>query len=538
MKKPICLYLRVSTSEQNVDSQKEDLTKWCRNNDYDIKGIFGETVSGYDQMAERVQYDLMKEFILKNKIKDIVVWEISRLSRSMVKTVNELDYFTKQGVNVHFRKENLESLSNEVTNQMILTILSSMAQMERDTFIERSHRGRMTSALRGQSIALTTIPYGFSSVDKMIVVNEEESKVVKLIYELALKGMTLYGISEHLNSLNIPTRMNLKGRKRIMNNGDEKDFGWKPNTVKQIIYRTMNKGIRTFKGIEIPIPSIISPDIWDKAQERFKNNVGYHNRTKYPYLFKTKMICGKCGRTLVTFKDKNTEYSYYRCTGINDRIIKCKNGKYINSKMVDEGLYKAIFTHQYIDEILHREATPILEMETKRKQIDNYINEIESLSNQIKRFLKVYTDGDLPYDEYKLKTNTLKSNSIQLQNSIQVLKNDIENMSKIDIKEIIKTYKTTTDFNIKREFVLKYINSIKVYKIDVAEVQWKNPLHVREKIIYIELMAFNYPFPIKVLMTPYSHNLIVSNNLQHFPEIDMIVDITKKGQIAPFKIMK
>lgn len=529
--KPIVLYLRVSTTEQNVDSQKEDLTRWCLNNDFEIKSIFGETVSGYDQTAERVQYDLMKQYVLDRNIKDIVVWEISRLSRSLVKTVTELEYFTKQGVNVHFRKENLESLSNNVTNQLLIAILSSMAQMERDTFIERGNRGRMSSAMAGKNIGMcSTLPYGYiTGENKMLVINEEEAKVVKLIYDLALKGMTLFGIAQHLNSLGVPTRRTIQGKTRTIKNGTENPFSWKANSVKQIIWRSLNRGIRIFKGVEISVPAIVSNETWLKAQERFKDNTGYHNRTKYPYLFKSKMTCGKCGRTLVTFKDIKSTASYYRCTGINDPILKCNNGKYINSQMIDEHLYKAIFTHTYIDQILHREATPVLEMDLKRNQIGYFKSELEGLEGKQKRYQKLYTDGHIEYEEYTKEIASLKNQSTDLKNRINVLKNDIENMSQIDINEIIKTYKSTKDFDIKRDFVNKYINKIEINKVEVANVNWKTPLHKNEKIIYAEVTAFNYNTPIKVLMTPYSKNVIVSKGLQYLPEIDMIVDITKKS---------
>ena len=271
--KPIVLYLRVSTLDQNVDSQREDLTRWCALNNFNIVSVFGETASGYDPNAERLQYDLMKKYVEEKGVKDIVVWEISRLSRSLLKTVTELDYFSNIGVNVHFRKENLESLSNNVTNQLLLTILSSMAQMERDTFIERGNRGRMSSAMQGKNIGYSTFPYGYMSINKVLFVEETEAKIVKLIFDKTVNGDTLYSIAEHLNSLGVPTRRTLQKKVRTFSNGEEKGYVWKPQSVKHIINRTLYKGIRTYKGVEINVPSIVTADIWDKAQERFEKNI-------------------------------------------------------------------------------------------------------------------------------------------------------------------------------------------------------------------------------------------------------------------------
>lgn len=50
----------------------------------------------------------------------------------------------------------------------------------------------------------------------------------------------------------------------------------------------------------IQIPPIVTDEIWDKVQQRFRDNVGYLNNTKHDYLFKSKMRCVKCKRMIIT----------------------------------------------------------------------------------------------------------------------------------------------------------------------------------------------------------------------------------------------
>ena len=532
--KPIVLYFRVSTTDQNIDSQISDLRVWAKQNHFKVIKQFGETVSGYDLNAERKEYEKMKDYVLKNNIKDIAVWEISRLSRSMINLVNEIDFYTKNNINIHFKKENLESLSNNATNKLLLQIMGAMAEMERNTFIERGARGRMAAVKKGKMIGYSTPPYGYKR-DKngIMAIEPKEAETIKMIFDLYAKGYSLYSISEKLNSLKIPTRRTLQGKKRKLNNGKEVDILWKPSPISRMLKKTIYKGVRVYKGEKISVPAIVSEKLWNKVQQNFKNNIGYVNKTKYEYLFKGKMICGKCGRTIVTYKLKNSKYSYYCCTGIVDKNIKCDNGKYINSPMIDNNLYPTLFNHKYINQIMQREASRDNEINIKKEQIIYYNKEINTLRDSKKRNNNLYTKGYISFPEYESEIAKLNNKIIENENLIKVLNNEIETLSQIDIDKVLNVYKGSNDYNVKRDFVNKYVNKIIVYKIDNANVNWKYPLHKNEKIIYVELYAFSYEIPLKILLTPYSKNVIVSESLQYLNEYNMITDIKKGANKAP-----
>jgi len=119
------LYSRVSTQDQDYKSQFDDLRKWCKLNSFKVTKVFGEKVSGYDITKERAEYEAMKEYVIENHIKSIACWEISRLGRSTSKTLAEIEFFSSHNVNIFFKKENLSTLSDNATNKLILTILSS-----------------------------------------------------------------------------------------------------------------------------------------------------------------------------------------------------------------------------------------------------------------------------------------------------------------------------------------------------------------------------------------------------------------------------
>ena len=90
--------------------------------------------------------------------------------------------------------------------------------------------------------------------DRIIKIEETEAKVIRMIFDMAIKGDTLYKIASHLNSLEIPTRLKLKGRTRKYLNGAEGQTKWTPVTVTRILKRTLYKGIRTYKDMTVSCP--------------------------------------------------------------------------------------------------------------------------------------------------------------------------------------------------------------------------------------------------------------------------------------------
>lgn len=523
--KPIVIYSRVSTLDQNFQSQIDDLKKWCITNNYNVVESFGENVSGFDPDVERIEYDKMKQYVLDKNIKDIAIWEISRLSRSMIKTVTELDFYTKNKINIHFKKEGIDSLSDNVTNLLLLTILSSMAQMERTTFIERGARGKMSAILKGKMLH-SIPPYGYiKDNDNFWSINEEEAKIIRLIFDLAQKGDTLYKIAQHLNSLKVPTRNTIKGKKSKTISGIEFETQWQPFMISRNLQKTLYKGICIYKGNTINIPAIVTPEVWENVQKRFKDKVGYINKNKHEFLFKGMIRCGKCGRIFGT-QTRNKKSSYYLCSSMTQPSYKCSNKGFVNTALIDDNLYPLLFDHKYIKQIMTQETSKDTKKEEIKKQIDYYNSELTALEIKGKRIKKLYTESLYTDDEFTKEMSLQTNKKIEIQNKIKQLENELKYIDEIDITKLIATYRNAIDYKTKRELVTKYINSITLYKIDVANVKWNTPLQKNESMIYIEMFAFNYNIPTKVLLTPYSKNILSSNKFQYLPDYNMVVDIS------------
>ena len=509
----IVLYGRVSTLDQDYESQFVDLRAWAKVNNFKVVAAFGEKVSGYDLSVERAEYEKMKEYVLLNKIKNIGIWEISRLSRSMTRTNNEIEFFTSKGINVHFKKENLCSISDNVTNTLLLTILAAMAQMERNTIIDRNMRGKIAAAISGKAVNYGVLPYGYKK-DKVgrLIINDEEAKAIRIIYDLAIKGVGVGNIANHLNSLNIPTRHKLTGRKRIVyenNLPKEIDVLWRQNTVRRILHSKIYVGDSKFKNIQIKIPSIISNEDWETVQERFKNNIGNSNNTKYQYLFKGKLRCGNCN--LVYFTNTRKGVGSYYCSGRKDRGIRCRNGQILSS-FLDEQLWNALFHYAGFfkaSKLDDERKSKQVEINT---QIEFYESEIIKLESKHKRLTQAFINADISENKFNTEKLTIKNSIITYKNKIRVLRSSLKSEDVMAWPKRIVNILITKDFNIRRETIENLIDKVIISQKKEINYELKHPLQKLDNIYSLDIYAYGANKPLNVMLTTRSKNVVINGN--------------------------
>ena len=105
--------------------------------------LFSDQESGHH--ADRAGLNLLK---LKVEVGDVVLaCKLDRLGRSTLDMVQLIEYFNQAGVAVRFLDEGL-STEGQMGN-MVITILSAVAQAERARILERTHEGREAAKQKG-----------------------------------------------------------------------------------------------------------------------------------------------------------------------------------------------------------------------------------------------------------------------------------------------------------------------------------------------------------------------------------------------------
>lgn len=143
-------YVRVSTQDQSVDSQKNSISRYC----VDQKLIVDEWIEL--EMSSRKSTVLRRIDELLNKLSpsDIVIAsELSRLGRSIKETLNTIEMITQEKqARLILIKQNLDlnpTIKNNVANKVLITIFSMLAELERDFISERTKEGLRARVAKG-----------------------------------------------------------------------------------------------------------------------------------------------------------------------------------------------------------------------------------------------------------------------------------------------------------------------------------------------------------------------------------------------------
>lgn len=107
------------------------------------------------------------------------------------------DVFLKNNVNLVSLNETLDTTTP--WGRAMIGILSSFNQMESETIQGRTMMGRSAKAKEG-GYAGGRPPFGYDVVNGELVVNEDEAKVVRLVFRLRSEGLSLYKITDRLNA--------------------------------------------------------------------------------------------------------------------------------------------------------------------------------------------------------------------------------------------------------------------------------------------------------------------------------------------------
>lgn len=138
-------YCRVSTAEQTTDNQIQEIA--ASGFQVDSRRIIAETVSGSVAAIER------KGFLtLLNKLESgdvLVVTKLDRLGRNAMDVRATVERLSSVGVRVHCLALGGSDLTS-ASGKMIMTVISAMAEFERDLLIERTQSGLARAKSQGK----------------------------------------------------------------------------------------------------------------------------------------------------------------------------------------------------------------------------------------------------------------------------------------------------------------------------------------------------------------------------------------------------
>src|SRR3989449_7172770 len=154
MKRVGC-YLRVSTTEQTVENQRNDLRAYCKARGWDNVTEYSDTgISGTRE--RRPGLDRLLSDVKARRLDVVVVAAFDRFGRSVRHLVETLDLFRHLGVEFISLREQIDTGSP--LGQAVFTIIAAIAQLERSLIVERVKAGLRRAKAEGKRLGRPRVP--------------------------------------------------------------------------------------------------------------------------------------------------------------------------------------------------------------------------------------------------------------------------------------------------------------------------------------------------------------------------------------------
>lgn len=482
----LAIYTRLSREDEDSNSIKNQIKEgrlFAKENNLTNYRIYdeGEGISGGADVKDRPELFALLQDIRKGNLTHVWFRNQNRLDRNTGTYAIFINESKKFNIKVYFG-DKLFDYSNPQDN-LFGIIQSAVNQYTKDLQGVQTKKQLHLRVKEGKTQGI--IPYGYTKDDAdYLIIDEDESKVVKQMYDLSLKGIGTEKIAEILNDNQVPTRY-----KKLSQSNDSKttykitdihtnkktvkqksSVEWKGGTVRGIIKNTIYKGKRLYQKsyIDAPNLAIIKPSYWKEVNDNFKENRNNSGTTvKYNYLLRGLIVCGKCGKYYVGRKRKSKKDNFYACGSKRNKKTNC-GSRAINIDVIENFIWQRFFADKelkakVIEHFGNLNAKE--ELKFKQEELKKYNKDLSKNKEERKKTTEGYVKGILKEKDVAISLNRLEREEEGIMHQINNLADEIEQLKDIKqntnriIKELDKV-KANSKFNKRQELVKKYITKI------------------------------------------------------------------------------
>jgi DNA invertase Pin-like site-specific DNA recombinase len=139
------LYLRVSTDQQSVDMQRQELLEFCERRGWQVVAQYSDTMSG--GRDSRPELNKLMADAHKRRFDAVVVWKFDRFARSVSHLLRALELFKSIGIEFVSFSEAIDT--STAVGKMTFTVLGAVAELEKSLIRERVIAGQRAARNRG-----------------------------------------------------------------------------------------------------------------------------------------------------------------------------------------------------------------------------------------------------------------------------------------------------------------------------------------------------------------------------------------------------
>lgn len=148
MTKRVAIYARVSTSQQTVQNQLDALREVASRSGYSIVEEFvDEGISGAKGRTDRPALDRMLKDCAKRRFDMVMVWDISRLGRSLQNLIEVMNELQSLKVDLFFVQQGMDT--STASGRMMFSVFGALGEYERELIRERTLLGQQRARAQG-----------------------------------------------------------------------------------------------------------------------------------------------------------------------------------------------------------------------------------------------------------------------------------------------------------------------------------------------------------------------------------------------------
>jgi DNA invertase Pin-like site-specific DNA recombinase len=160
------IYARVSTDKQDNGNQLEQLREFADKQGWAIAVEYVDTVTGSGRKI-RPQFERMLLAASQRKFDLLLFWALDRLSREgIVRTLGYLEQLRAWNIGWRSYTQPFLDTGNEMTNGIVLSVLSAVAQQERITLSERTKAGLQRAKRAGRKLGRKAVSVDLAKVER------------------------------------------------------------------------------------------------------------------------------------------------------------------------------------------------------------------------------------------------------------------------------------------------------------------------------------------------------------------------------------
>ena len=146
--KKAAIYYRVSTTDQNVDGQLDELRSYAEKRDFASEEFIDQGVSG--AARNRPELDRLMGGVRQRKFDVVLVWAFDRFARSTSHLVTTLEELEALGVDFVSYSQQIDTTTP--SGKLTFTVLAAIAEFERSMISERVKTGMAAAKKRGRHL--------------------------------------------------------------------------------------------------------------------------------------------------------------------------------------------------------------------------------------------------------------------------------------------------------------------------------------------------------------------------------------------------